>query len=294
MYYEQTYLPTLWCEFQLPALPADAPAPIAASPPPRAHGKTRPALSPHHLHIWPASPSMFIAIPSLHNTFTCTLFAPASIITALTTPALFTAYISSTFPDLIPLFGETPLTDQFFTNQHLPLISIRTSPYHYTSRCVLLGDAAHAMVPFYGQGMNAGFESVRILAEKLAVAPTVEMGLEAYSAERVDDAWAIVELAMRNHEEMRSGVVQWRYLARKWMEEGLSRWVPWCGVRTLYSMVSFGNERYSVVQERERWQAWVEGVVVRGVLGAVGMGMAWRWGVGRALWVGARETWRAL
>jgi len=130
---------------------------------------------------------------------------------------------------------------------------------------VIVGDAAHAMVPFYGQGMNAGLEDVRILFEHLdsykatpstTSAETVKArgaALQAYSAFRQQDAYAINDLALRNYEEMRSSVVDPVYKVRKYLEEWLSVKIPSLGWKTQYSRVSFGNERYSeVIRKSER------------------------------------------
>jgi kynurenine 3-monooxygenase len=237
---------------------------------------------------------MFIAIPSPDKSFTCTLFAPDSVFATLTTPATLLSFFSRDYASVVDLVGADSLCTQFFANQHLPLVSIRTAPYHYSSRCVILGDAAHAMVPFYGQGMNAGFESVNVLFQHLNRHPTdLATALASYTAERKPDAWAIVELAMRNHEEMRSGVTKPAYLLRKWVEESLNRCLPCLGVRTLYSMISFGNGRYSEVLRKAERQGRVEESVVFGLAGTLVLAMAWRSGLGKAFMVGAREGWKS-
>ncbi|KAI5805030.1 hypothetical protein EDC01DRAFT_725601 [Geopyxis carbonaria] len=274
MYYEQTYIPTLWCEFTIP---------------PTESGDF--AISPSHLHIWPKQTYMFIAIPSTDKTFTCTLFMGEDMFDSITTPEALIAFFRENFADVLSYIGEGPLVKQYFGNQHLPLVSIRTGPYHYSDRAVIIGDAAHAMVPFYGQGMNAGFESARILFEKISAHPDdLGAALEAYTTERKSDAFAIVELAMQNYDEMRSGVTKPGYLVRKWVEEGLSKWLPSTGVQTLYSMVSFGNDRYSEVLVKHRRQNMIEEriltAMVIGVVGAV----TWRTGVWRAVDVGVRAA----
>ena len=275
MYYEQTYIDTLWCEFTIPPTPS---------------GDFR--LSPNHLHIWPKQTHMFIAIPSEDRSFTSTLFMPASIFSSLTTPTDITAFFAEHYPDVLAILGPDDLTAQFQSHDHLPLISIRAAPYHHRTNAVILGDAAHAMVPFYGQGMNAGFESVEVLFRHRAA--NGDLDLVAFSEERVDDAWAIVELAMRNYDEMRSGVTKRGYLLRKAVEEACARWAPWTGVKTLYSMVSFGTDRYSRVLRKANKQYVVEEWVLAGtVAAAVAAGM-WRAGVGRAVRVGFAEGWKAL
>ncbi|PSK50337.1 Kynurenine 3-monooxygenase [Elsinoe australis] len=152
MTYSQHYIDTLWCEFHMkPSETNDF------------------RISPNHLHIWPGKEFMFIAIPSLDKSFTCTLFLPAKHFTSLDEhPENLISFFDKNFPGVArTLISESDLETQYKTNPHLPLISIKCNPYHYGSSAVILGDAAHAMVPFYGQGMNAGLEDVRVLFETL-------------------------------------------------------------------------------------------------------------------------------
>lgn len=247
--YEQEYIDTLWCEFHIP--------------PQKGPNGTSFAISPHHLHIWPAGSFMFIAIPSLDQSFTCTLFAPSAHFESLSTdpstrlPDFFNRHFPGVCPNLI---SHTDLLRQFRTNPHLPLISIKCRPYHYKSSAVILGDAAHAMVPFYGQGMNAGLEDVRVLFDILdkhgvysdshdtkSRAQAREAALNEYTVQRAPDAAAINDLALRNYEEMRSGVRSPIYKFRKWAEETATLYLPALGWRTQYTRVSFENQRYSEV-----------------------------------------------
>jgi kynurenine 3-monooxygenase len=136
---------------------------------------------------------------------------------------------------------------------------------------VIVGDAAHAMVPFYGQGMNAGLEDVRILfsildkhaafednnplgSQPLNAVMQRAAALAEYSTIRAPDAHAINDLALQNYVEMRSSVLSQTYLLRKKLEEWLSVHVPSLGWQTQYSRVSFGNERYSEVIARSDHQ----------------------------------------
>lgn len=125
---------------------------------------------------------------------------------------------------------------------------------------MIIGDAAHAMVPFYGQGMNAGLEDVRVLFDHIRLHPeSLSDALASYSAHRRPDGHCINDLAMRNYVEMRSSVTSKAYLLRKFIEESLYAYVPWLGVRTMYSMVSFSNIRYSeVVKKARRQKVWLD------------------------------------
>ncbi|KAF8541231.1 hypothetical protein BDD12DRAFT_732639 [Trichophaea hybrida] len=279
MYYEQTYISTLWCEFTIPPHPTTGDF----------------QLSPNHLHIWPKQTQMFIAIPSTDNSFTSTLFMPEPFFNSIKSRSDLISFFNEHYPDVLAILGEETLCDQYFANEHLPLVSIRTGPYHYSDRCVILGDAAHAMVPFYGQGMNAGFESVNTLFKHIRAHPDdMKTALQAYTDERQPDAWAIVELAMRNHDEMRSGVTKRGYLLRKWVEEACAKWVPSLGIKTLYSMVSFGNERYSLVLKKAEMQAKAEERVLGVLLLAGLLNLGWRVGAWKAMGVGFRAGWKAL
>ncbi|KXL43522.1 hypothetical protein M433DRAFT_110387 [Acidomyces richmondensis BFW] len=244
MNFEQTYIDTLWCEFTIPAATSTSTATLK--------GSSGYAISPNHLHIWPGADKMFIAIPSLDKTFTCTLFASSADFAALEKhPDQILKFFQANFPGAAKLVGEAGLRLQFQQNPHLPLISVKCSPHHFGSSGVILGDASHAMVPFYGQGMNAGLEDVRVLFQHLDSHPQSAEGREhalaAYSSERVPDAHAINDLALANYWEMHAGVLSPIYLLRKTVEEFLSDKFPSSGFVTQYSRVSFSNQRYSEV-----------------------------------------------
>ncbi|KAJ7582889.1 FAD/NAD-binding domain-containing protein [Mycena floridula] len=176
-------------------------------------------LDPSHLHIWPRHSFMLIALPNKDKTFTCTLFAPKLDLDTLKTLEDFANWFKYYFPDAFELIGEKNLLMDFSLNPRSPLICTKSKPYHYKDRCILLGDAAHSMVPFYGQGLNCGLEDVRvldILFQEAGVDPTgppaspashvdvrLAAALERYSNTRHDDLIAICDLAMDNYLEMR-------------------------------------------------------------------------------------------
>ena len=239
MDFSQKYIDCLWCEFTIP---------------PSKDGDFR--ISPNHLHIWPAGSFMFIALPSLDKSFTCTLFGPESLFLKLGTNSkellsLFEQHFPGVIPDLISV---DDVQRQFHRNPHLPLINIKCAPHHYSDSVVILGDAANAIVPFYGQGMNAGLESVRILFSKLDQFDERKTALSAYTDERVIDVHSIADLALSNYVEMRSSVTSPIYKIRKLVEETLYRYAPSLGWATQYSRVSFGNDRYSEVERKSKRQ----------------------------------------
>lgn len=256
MNYMQEYIDTLWCEFHIS--PSEA---------------NDYKISPNHLHIWPGKEYMFIAIPSLDKSFTCTLFLPASHFATLSAdqPSLI-PFFDANFPGVTSLISDSDLRKQYDENPHLPLISIKCAPHHYSSSAVIVGDSAHAMVPFYGQGMNAGLEDVRVLFDFLDSHPPNQVGraaaLEAYSAQRTPDAHAINDLALRNYQEMRADVTSPVYKLRKWVEEKLNVWFPNAGFATQYSRVSFGNGRYSDVEKMAEQQG---KILFAGMAGVVGL-----------------------
>ncbi|KAJ9374835.1 hypothetical protein DTO282E5_390 [Paecilomyces variotii] len=261
--YQQEYIDTLWCEFRIP---------------PTEDGNFR--ISPNHLHIWPGKEFMFIALPSADKSFTCTLFAPSSHYSKLEDgPEKVVEFFDKYFPGVCPdLITPDALQEQFTSNPHLPLISIKCKPHHYGSSVVILGDAAHAVLPFYGQGLNAGMEDVRVLFEILdkhgvynsLYDPDVQKALrasafQAYTDQRAPDTHAINDLSKRNYLEMRWGVKLPLYKLRKYVEETLDSYFPRLGWRTQYSRVSFSNERYSeVIRAADR-----QGEIFTAFLGSV-------------------------
>ncbi|RKP40140.1 hypothetical protein BJ085DRAFT_43701 [Dimargaris cristalligena] len=235
-------------------------------------GSTDFRMNRNHLHIWPRHTFMMIALPNLDQSFTCTLFMPYEKFEEITTEAELVAFFETFFPDALPLMGRDRLCVDFFTNPRGSLMSVKCHPYHYEDKMVIIGDAAHSMVPFYGQGMNCGFEDVEVLFSILdqhdVVAKTTGDGdcdrdgdlaqaLAEYTEVRHRDAVAICDLAMVNYIEMRSLVTSRRYLLRKTIEGYLHRWFPrW--VVPLYTMVSFSRTPYHrAILQHDRQTRWL-------------------------------------
>ncbi len=202
-------------------------------------------LDPNYLHIWPRGNFMLIALPNADRSFTCTLFFPFDgpiSFGSLETDVQITNFFEQYFQDVAELIPD--LIDQFKTNPTSSLVTTKCFPWH-KNRTILLGDAAHAIVPFYGQGMNSGFEDVRLFVE---LSEHLEWRwdeiLPAFSAARKKDADAISELALHNFIEMRDHVGDPEFLRRKVLEAKIQEahpkeWLP------LYSMVTFSDLPYS-------------------------------------------------
>lgn len=164
MDFTQTYIDNGYVELSIPAKnsvnPGSKPRGIGS------HDAFQ--LDPGHLHIWPRHEFMLIALPNPSGNFTCTLFAPFSIFqNSLTNPQDIIAFFKKHFADALPLIGQESLVRDIMSRRPSPLGSVKCKPYHYKNRCVVIGDAAHAMLPFYGQGLNCGFEDVRVLLENI-------------------------------------------------------------------------------------------------------------------------------
>ena len=221
-------------------------------------------LDPNHLHIWPRHSFMLIALPNLDGSFTCTLFAPFKMFSEeLSSKERIVAFFREHFPDAMPLIGEDKLVECLTTRRASALGSVQCDPYHYKDRAVLIGDAAHAMLPFYGQGLNCGFEDVRVLFDIIDSCDTLQEALERYTKERHPDLKAILQLAEQNYREMAHSVVSWPYLLRKKLDSWLMRVLPSSMWSSLYVMTTFSNLPYSqVVQTEKRQQRIISNVVL--------------------------------
>ncbi|PWN46410.1 FAD/NAD(P)-binding domain-containing protein, partial [Ceraceosorus guamensis] len=213
-------------------------------------------IDPHHLHIWPRHSFMLIALPNPDKTFTCTLFAPADIFEHhLSDPTSTIAFFEQHFADALPLIGRQAIVKDILSRKPSPLASVKAKPYHYADKAIFIGDAAHAMLPFYGQGLNCGFEDVRVLLQLIDKHSSRQRNGADYSNTRHDDLVAICELAKNNYKEMSSKVISRTYLLRKALDTVLMSILPRSIWSSLYSMVTFSNLPYSQARDRERRQA---------------------------------------
>ncbi|MBI4568636.1 MAG: FAD-dependent monooxygenase [Planctomycetes bacterium] len=216
------------------------------------------ALEPNALHIWPRRSFMMIALPNEDGSFTCTLFAPfqgPNGFDSLREPAQARAFFTREFADALPLMPT--LVDDFFANPTSSLVTVRCAPWHHGGMALLIGDAAHAVVPFYGQGMNAAFEDVVALDDCLARAGDDETDRERafreLHARRKPNVDALADLAIANFLEMRDHVGTASFRRHKAIERALHRFLPFWYV-PLYTMVSFTLTPYAEAIARARRQ----------------------------------------
>ena len=210
-------------------------------------------IDPNALHIWPKGEYMLIALANPEGDFTVTLFAPTATFESLTTPDAVREFFDTEFADFT---AQVPgLVEQFIENPTGSLGTLRANGWHLDGRAVIVGDAAHAIVPFHGQGMNAALESVRLLAGHLEASPDDWSSAFAnYEAERKPDADAIADMALGNYLEMRSGVVDPDYLAKRELALELEQRHPG-HISPRYNMVMFSTMPYSEAQQRAADQA---------------------------------------
>ncbi len=217
------------------------------------------AMEKNCLHIWPRGNFMMIALPNIDGSFTCTLFFPyegEESFSTLTTEESVKKFFDKTFPDAVPLMPT--LLDDFFHNPSASLLTVRCFPWSFEDKMLLLGDAAHAVVPFYGQGMNCGFEDCTVLNEMMEkYQPHDDAAWKKVFQEieqsRKPNSDAIADLAVNNFIEMRDLVTHPDFILQKKIEAHFSskypdKWLP------LYSMVTFSDLSYSYAQERGKRQ----------------------------------------
>lgn len=207
------------------------------------------------LHIWPRGNYMLIALPNIDGSFTCTLFFPFDgepSFSSLNTKERVKAFFEKTFRDAVTLMPA--LEEDFFTNPTSSLVTVKCYPWIRDDRFALIGDAAHAIVPFFGQGMNCGFEDCSVLNSLMEKHEEWRTILSEYQRLRKPDGDAIAELALNNFIEMRDKVADPKFLLQKKIESTLhekfpDKWIP------AYSQVTFSPQiRYITALERGQKQ----------------------------------------
>ncbi|NND01812.1 MAG: FAD-dependent monooxygenase [Acidimicrobiia bacterium] len=204
------------------------------------------------LHIWPRGDFMLIALADSAGTFTCTLFAPNEDMESLDSAEAVMALFEGQFPDFVPLVPD--LADQYLANPAGRLATLRVTEWQLGDRAVVLGDAAHAIVPFHGQGMNAAIESVKVLMACLDGQADWAAAFETFERVRRPDTDAIADMALDNYIEMRSSVQDEGYQLRRELALELERRVPDKFIPR-YAMVMFNTMPYSEVQRKATVQA---------------------------------------
>ena len=234
--YEQQFLGHGYKELHIPPVQDGAHAPFA--------------LDPNALHIWPRGESMMIALPNPDGSFTCTLFwrhdGQGSSFAAIRDGRAALEHFRAVYPDAVPLMPT--LSADYDRNPVGAMVTVRCAPWR-RGRVALLGDAAHAIVPFYGQGANASFEDCEALVDALQSCATVEDALAAYESARRANANAIADMALRNFIEMRDLTGRASFIWRKRVEHWLHALMPNAFV-PLYDLVSFSTVPYTEAKAR--------------------------------------------
>lgn len=203
-------------------------------------------LDKNSFHIWPRGKFMFIAMPNLDGSFTCTLFMPFEgtfSFDSITTKSEAKSFFKTHFPTVENDIDN--LADDFFRNPTSAMVTTKCYPWTYWDKVALVGDSAHSVVPFYGQGMNAGFEDIFVLNQIIAkYGDDWTLIFEVYQKERKPNADAIAELSYLNFMEMSSKTASPQFLLQKRIEKHFAakypdKWIP------AYSRVTFSDRPYT-------------------------------------------------
>lgn len=228
------------------------------------------AIDPDALHIWPRGSSMMIALPNPDRSFTCTLFWPTTGpegFDHITSHDEIISHFETVYPDAVALMPT--LVEDYQYNPVGPLATVHTDPWQVGGRVALIGDAAHAILPFFGQGANCGFEDVVELDRCLSeVDDDWTLALPMYQERRRANAEAIASLAKDNFVEMRDKVGSRAFLLSKKLEHGLEKMLPGAYL-SRYEMVSFTTIPYADVIERAKKQQRLVAVAAGGAVLAV-------------------------
>jgi kynurenine 3-monooxygenase len=226
------------------------------------------ALEKHALHIWPRRDFMLIALPNLDGSFTCTLFlrfVGSPSFETLTTPEGVRGFFTTHFPDVAPLLPE--LESEFVDNPTGSMVTVKCWPWTAEARALVLGDAAHAIVPFFGQGMNCGFEDCVVLDEVLGRTRNLGAAFGEFAQLRKPNADAIADMAVENFVEMRDSVADARFLLEKAIERRLLNALPG-EFLSRYALVTFSRAPYRLAYEVGREASAIVSELARGVASA--------------------------
>jgi kynurenine 3-monooxygenase len=212
-------------------------------------------LEPHALHIWPRGAYMLIALPNIDGTFACILFLASEgreSFATLDTAEKALHFFQQRFADAVPQMPQ--LQENYAANPTGSMVTVKAAPWHVDGKVLLLGDAAHAIVPFFGQGMNCAFEDCTVFLELLdRLGPDWTKLFQEFEYARKINTDAIADLALENFVEMRDRVADPRFLLRKKVELALEAKYPRHFVPK-YAMVTFHRVPYSVALSRGKIQ----------------------------------------
>ena len=213
-------------------------------------------LEPNSLHIWPRRDMMIIALPNTDKSFTCTLFMKSkgeNSFESFNTKKSLISFFETNFSDLLPLIHN--LESDYFTHPIGKLIGVKTPDWYFANKALIIGDAAHATVPFYGQGMNAAFEDCYVLSNIINsnLNSSWEDIFKYYVKSRKNDADTVLKLSMENYEVMRNDVLDNQFLRKQQLafllnEQFPNQFIP------IYTMVSFTTIPYATALKRSKIQ----------------------------------------
>lgn len=205
------------------------------------------------LHIWPRGEFMMIALPNPAGDFTCTLFVPFEgkySFQNLQTTENIQSFFADQFPDAVPMMPT--LMHDFVTNPTSSLVTVRCFPWVKNDKLALMGDAAHAVVPFYGQGMNCSFEDALVMDNCIEqFGDDWNKIFAAYQQERKPNADAISEMAIQNFDEMANKTADQHFLHKKHIEHDLAELYP-DRFKSQYELVTFSTSPYAYAQQQGR------------------------------------------
>lgn len=217
------------------------------------------SIDPNHLHIWPRKEFMLIALANNDGSFTSTFFSSWKLINSIKSAEQFLKFFKDNFTDAYELIGEEGLRYAYDHQPRGALMQVSLTPFvSPNNRVVLIGDAAHSMVPFYGQGMNCGFEDVHVLMKLIDESADIETAFSKYTGARKEDVDTICRLAYENYENMSTKVLDPFYLLRKKIDYVFGKYAdgvlfPWI---PMYTIISFrGDIRYSDAVRIEKRQS---------------------------------------